>query len=125
LERSRLEKDSGEDVRRISGINEAALGEIETVQSGRRSCPYPAFPLRIPSAKRIGLLDNYTAVRLHRWLSINPKQNFGKLQQVERPSAAYICDSVRKARSTSARFLYAATAACEPILSAGKLVRIT
>jgi hypothetical protein len=44
LERSRLEKDSGEDVRRISGINEAALGEIETVQSGRRSCPYPALP---------------------------------------------------------------------------------
>jgi hypothetical protein len=28
-----------------------------------------------------------------RWLRINPKQNFGKLQQVERPSAAHICDS--------------------------------
>jgi hypothetical protein len=40
----RLEKDSDEDVRRISDINEAALGEIETLPSGRRSCPYPALP---------------------------------------------------------------------------------
>jgi hypothetical protein len=39
----RLEKDSGEDVRRIFGINEAALGEIETVQSGQRSYPHTAL----------------------------------------------------------------------------------
>lgn len=31
----RLEADADEDIRRISGINESALGEIETVQSGR------------------------------------------------------------------------------------------
>jgi hypothetical protein len=59
------------------------------VQSGRPLMPVSRIaPLRIPSAKRIG-----HSTTTPRWLRINPKQNFGKLQQVERPSAAHICDS--------------------------------
>jgi hypothetical protein len=68
------------------------------VQSGRRSCPSRIAPLRIPSAKRIG-----HSTTTPRWLRINPKQNFGKLQQVERPSAAHICDSTISLIAESSR----------------------
>jgi hypothetical protein len=89
----RLEKDSDEDVRRISGINEAALGEIETVQSGSRSSVFRIAPFGYRQQSVSGYSTTTPLYGLHRWLRINPKQNFGKLQQVERPSAAHICDS--------------------------------
>lgn len=52
----------------------------------------PHCPLRIPSAKRIGH-STTTPLCSCAGGCANPKQNFGKLQQVERPSAAHICDS--------------------------------
>jgi hypothetical protein len=89
----------------------ASFSSRSTANGGKRFGSRPGinvkrrrFPDADPAESAAGRrLDNYTAVRLRRWLSINPKQIFGKLQQVERPSAAHICDSTISLIAESSR----------------------
>lgn len=94
----RLETKADEDIRKISGINESALGELDKVQSGRaiearQRQAVIAIQLymdnfarskKMLGTKRLELLQNhYTEARLYRTIGEDGKQSMTMINQMQ------------------------------------------